>query len=114
MVAGTGKVGVVDGNSNIASFSSPFDVKIDIRDGSLFVADYGNNRIHKISKQGIFYYFLSKCEIRYYTGEVTTVTWPHGNNMNSSITNPRALAFDQQTRTCYVAHDYQISKLYFP
>ena len=59
IVAGTGKVGVVDGNSSVASFCHPFDVKSDLRDGSLFVADSGNNRIRKISKQGIFH-FISK------------------------------------------------------
>ena len=47
-----GEAGDVDGAGAEAKFYHPYDVKINHRDGSLLVADSGNNKIRKISKQG--------------------------------------------------------------
>ena len=50
--SGNGQAGDVDGAGAEAKFNYPFDVKINYRDGSLLVADRGNNKIRKISTQG--------------------------------------------------------------
>jgi hypothetical protein len=47
-IAGTGVAGARDGNSAIATFSSPLGLAID-NAGNIFVADAANNKIRKIS-----------------------------------------------------------------
>jgi sugar lactone lactonase YvrE len=44
--------GYADGNGTSAQFSQPYDVAADGQ-GNIYVADYGNNRIRKISPAGI-------------------------------------------------------------
>jgi len=51
-VAGNGRAGHVDGPVTSASFTSPRALDVDQRDGSIYVADYGSNRIRKITPQG--------------------------------------------------------------
>lgn len=51
-IAGNGIAGYVDGNSSSARFSSPQAITLD-REGNLYVADYSNQRIRKITPSGI-------------------------------------------------------------
>jgi serine/threonine-protein kinase len=51
-LAGSGAPGSVDGVSAIASFSNPFGVGVDGL-GNVYVADPGNNKIRKVSPQGV-------------------------------------------------------------
>lgn len=51
-LAGDGVSGYLDGEALEARFSYPRDLAID-RNGALYVADNGNNRIRKISAQGM-------------------------------------------------------------
>lgn len=44
-----GKQGSEDGDCSSATFHSPFDVQCDQKTGFLYVADYGNNKIRRIS-----------------------------------------------------------------
>ncbi len=50
-LAGTGTLGDVDGAGNIAQFNSPYGVAID-SDDNVYVADYSNHRIRKITVSG--------------------------------------------------------------
>ena len=52
VVAGTGAVGSKDGSANTATFSDPSGVAVD-GSGNLYVADTRNNKIRKISAQGV-------------------------------------------------------------
>ena len=50
--AGTGSQGAVDGQGISASFNRPLGVAVNQTDGCLYVADYGNHKIRKITPQG--------------------------------------------------------------
>jgi len=50
--AGSGLAGFADGTGNAASFYSPRGIAVDAK-GNVFVADTYNNRIRKISKDGV-------------------------------------------------------------
>ena len=50
-LAGTGKVGRVDGTGRLASFDRPAGLAVD-RDGVLYVADAGNGSIRRIAQDG--------------------------------------------------------------
>ncbi len=51
--AGSSKPGFKDGIANQALFDQPVSLALDERDGSLYVADYSNHRIRKISTDGM-------------------------------------------------------------
>jgi len=50
-VAGTGASGAVDGSPAVARFHNPVNVAVDST-GTIFVADYDNDRVRKIAKDG--------------------------------------------------------------
>jgi hypothetical protein len=50
--AGNGKPGYIEGNGTNASFNQPTGLAIDQKTGNLFVSDYYNHVIRKISPQG--------------------------------------------------------------
>jgi NHL repeat-containing protein len=53
-VAGNGKAGYSGdgGPASEGQFSEPHDVGVDT-DGNLYIPDYGNNRIRKVTKEGV-------------------------------------------------------------
>ncbi len=51
-LAGTGTAGFMDGAGNVAQFNKPHGVAID-GSGNLYVADYNNHRIRKITSGGV-------------------------------------------------------------
>jgi DNA-binding beta-propeller fold protein YncE len=67
---GSGQKGNTDGVDKSASFSIPWGITLDQQTGNLFVCDYGNHNIRKITPQGILifvfvfnysFYFVSLC-----------------------------------------------------
>jgi streptogramin lyase len=51
-MAGTGLAGSTDGNGNNATFNDPIGVAVDST-GNIFVTDYGNNKVRKITANGV-------------------------------------------------------------
>jgi len=51
-LAGNGIAGFADGNGSSAQFSNPLGIATD-HQGNLFVADYGNRRVRKITPTGV-------------------------------------------------------------
>lgn len=54
--AGTGAAGAVDGNRLGALFKNPLGIAINQDDGNIYVSDYGNHKIRKISPEGLICY----------------------------------------------------------
>jgi uncharacterized delta-60 repeat protein len=50
-LAGSGVQGAIDGIGSLASFNNPAGLKIDVS-GVIYVGDYGNNKIRKITTRG--------------------------------------------------------------
>ncbi|MGN8055127.1 DUF6443 domain-containing protein [Pedobacter sp. 22163] len=82
-LAGSGSAGFSDGNGTGASFSSPIGLALDAS-GNLYVADYGNHRIRKITPGGTVSTFAG-------TGGAGNV---NGAGLSSSFRNPMGLSFD--------------------
>jgi len=53
-LAGTGAAGYADGMGSEAKFNNPNGVALD-SDGNLYVADYSNNRVRKVTPQGVVF-----------------------------------------------------------
>jgi hypothetical protein len=84
VLAGNGTAGYVEGPGASASFNSPRDVAGDPT--GVYVADFGNNAIRKISPTGIVSTF-------------------------ATVPNPRAVAVDPITGTVYVASNRTIVRI---
>ena len=76
--AGNGSGGSANGTGTLASFNTPTDIDIDNND-NLYVADYGNNKIRKITPSG-------------------TVS-----DFASGISSPHGVAVDKVTGNIYTA-----------
>ncbi len=71
---GTGESGDFDGDITAASFNSPSGFFVDT-DGTLFVGDSGNNKIRKISPDGIVSTVAGTGEQGYNNGPINTATF---------------------------------------
>jgi sugar lactone lactonase YvrE len=88
-LAGDGTAGFADGNGSSAKFTSPKGIDID-KLNNIYVADFGNQRIRKISP----------------TGEVTTFAGDGTKgSSNGRLNNPRALVIDAAGVFMYVADE---------
>lgn len=96
-IAGSGTMGLVEGNGTAASFKSPNGIAIDGR-GNIFVADADNHRIRKITPQGA---------VSTFAGTVTG--FADGPAANAQFNSPHAVAIDRNGNL-YVA-DYLNSKI---
>ena len=52
-IAGNGVAGYADGQGLKASFNYPWGIDTDPNDNSIYIADYGNHKIRKITSQGV-------------------------------------------------------------
>ncbi len=86
--AGNGSAGAVDGLLTTASFSGPAGMVFD-SDGNLFIADYGNNKIRKITRQGD----VSTGDVSTYAGTGNAAT-QNGSLLAASINGPIGLRLD--------------------
>lgn len=114
-IAGNGTASCTDGPGNVATFNKPYDVKIDTRDGSLLAADYGNNRVRKISNTGMITnntLLLIVLILSLNSGIVSTISWPEGGKLESEVKQPYCLTVDTQTSVCYIGNPYQLKRLH--
>ncbi|MFY7885757.1 MAG: NHL repeat-containing protein, partial [Dolichospermum sp.] len=77
--AGTGTSGAVNGTGTAASFRNPINIALD-GSGNLYVADYGNNLIRKISTAGVVTTLAGSGSIGAANGTGTAASfyWPNG------------------------------------
>jgi gliding motility-associated-like protein len=83
--AGNGTIGAADGPGANASFHYPFGLISD-ESGNLFVADYDNNKIRKITPEGI---------VSTFAGNGTRGS-ENGPKASASFNEPTSIAFDKQ------------------
>ncbi|WP_018344351.1 NHL repeat-containing protein [Cytophaga aurantiaca] len=82
--AGTGSAGFVDGTGTAASFNSPRGLAVDAF-GNVFVADWGNHTIRKITPAGVVTKYAG-------TGSYGSV---NAKGTSASFNSPAAVAFDR-------------------
>ena len=82
-LAGSGTAGAVDATGNQASFYYPFGVAVDAT-GNVYVSDWGNNKIRKISTAGVVSTFAGN----------GTATELDGTGIAASFNTPNGIAVD--------------------
>jgi RHS repeat-associated protein len=99
--AGSGSAGAVDGTGTSASFNLPIGLDFD-PSGNLYVADYGNNKIRKITAAGVVSTFAG-------TGAQGLT---NGAALSATFKNPMGLTIDA-LGTIYVAdrQNYVVRKI---
>ena len=85
LAGAAGAEGNVNGTGSVARFGYPYKICID-ESGNLFVSDYGNNSIRKVTSAGV----------------VTTIALQSG----ASLTRPAGIAFHASTGDFYVTNSY--------
>lgn len=84
-LAGSGTTGAGDGAPNSATFNYPVGVAVDIQ-GNLFIGDYRNNRIRKVTSAGVVSTFVGNGNTPLVEGAGTTAT----------VNEPLGVALDPQ------------------
>ncbi len=85
-IAGDGNIGYTDGNGATAEFYSPRGLAFDSQ-GNLYVADYGNNVIRKITPAGMVSTYAGSGTAGYLDGAVI---------LHARFNGPSGIAFDTQ------------------
>lgn len=99
-LAGTGQIGSVDGNAENASFDLPINIVIDMS-GNVIVADLANNKIRKISPEGIVSTIAG-------TGEWGSTDGPA---LNSLIIGPYGLDINPSGDLSFTTGDHKVKRL---
>jgi sugar lactone lactonase YvrE len=99
-LAGNGVSGIVDATGSAARFGEPIGIAVDVA-GNVFVGDYFNNRIRKVTPAGVVTTFAG-----------TNQGMVDGTGTAAAFNNPFGLAFDA-TGNLYVAdsHNFAIRKI---
>lgn len=108
--AGSGVAGYVDANKTDAAFKSPFGIAVNRNTGIIYVADYLNSVIRRITPKGI--YFI-QCIILFYvcvSGVVITLAgtastrgdYNDGQGLSAKFNGPAGIAVDYRYNV-YVA-----------
>ncbi len=84
-LAGSGTAGYADGTGTSAQFFQPLGVAVD-GSGNVYVADYGNHRIRKITSSGVVNTLAGSGVAGYAdgTGTVAQFNWPSGVEVDGS------------------------------
>ena len=83
--AGTGASGYINGTASAASFSNPSGVAVDVT-GNVFVADFANHKIRKITPSGI---------VSTFAGSTTNLSGSvDGTGTSARFNNPTGIAVD--------------------
>jgi len=95
-IAGNGDLGYSDGDAHMASFNRPIGLALVEADGSLLVADCGNNRIRRIRIQ------KQKIAVETVAGNGQN-GWRDGEFLNAQFDQPSFLCVRPSTVMCYVS-----------
>ena len=100
-VAGSGTAQSTDSTGVGASFSSPWGIAVD-SEGTMYVGEFGGNRIRKITSAGVTSTFAGN----------GTAAFLDGTGTSARLNNPQAVALDRD-RNVYVADtiNYRIRKI---
>ncbi|MDB5032561.1 putative Ig domain-containing protein [Mucilaginibacter sp.] len=95
-LAGSGVAGKINATGTSASFNTPYDVTVD-GSGNVYVADYANNEIRKITSAGV---------VSLLTGSVTGATgFTNGTGSAALFNGPAGIAYSSTATAMYVS-DY--------
>ena len=116
--AGSGEQGSSDGVGSSASFHDPYGIAIDQQTGDVFVSDWSDHLIRKITPQGVCMktLFVILCLMLMTTkGEVSTLAgsqqgFADGNGKVVEFSHPAGICFDENSQSLFVC-DYGNSKL---
>lgn len=99
-LAGNGTAGMIDATGSAARFGEPIGIAVDAS-GNVYVGDYFNNRIRKISPAGVVTTFAG-----------SSPGFVDGTGTSAAFNNPFGLAFDA-AGNLYVAdsHNFAIRKI---
>jgi len=93
-VVGTGVSGFMDGDSSIAQFSSPTAVCFHPPSDDIYIGDYKNTRIRKISSAGIVTTFAGTDERGYIDGDCLSATFTYPWTIVVDVTDDSLLIVD--------------------
>jgi len=91
--AGQGKAGFLDGSGTGAQFNFPSGVVKYDKDNTFFVADYDNNRIRKVTSEGVVSTFAGN-------GADTSVD---GQGVNATVKFPFGISIDQRNGNLFIS-----------
>ncbi len=92
-IAGTGKPGFKDGPGNQAEFFQPVGITVDAK-GNIYVADMGNQRIRKITPDGVVTTIAGNPTIDRNRGDLPLGGFADGPALSAQFNNPAGLALD--------------------
>lgn len=94
-IAGNGVLGYLDGAAAGAEFYSPSGIVVDGQ-GNVYVSDFGNNVIRKITPAGVVSTYAGSGRAGYLNGAVTSAYLNNSADSVAEFNNPQGLAIDAQ------------------